>query len=75
MADEFTCRECGRTTYSENYEWRDETLYRNLKKLKLCEECYRNGRDTPPKQENPLHTAKEKRKKQETPLHTKHEKT
>ncbi|MFB0558459.1 MAG: hypothetical protein ACETVY_05005 [Candidatus Bathyarchaeia archaeon] len=43
MADKFTCRECGRTTYSDNYEWRDEALYRDLKKLRLCEECYRDG--------------------------------
>ena len=70
MADEFTCRECGRNTYSENYEWRDETLYRNLKKLKLCEECYRNGRDAQPKQENPLHTAHEKGNAQKNNIHT-----
>lgn len=41
--DSFTCRECGRTTHRDNYQWRDEPLYRNLMKLKLCEECYRNG--------------------------------
>jgi hypothetical protein len=46
MVDKFTCRECGRTTYSDNYEWRDERLYLNLKKLRLCEECYRFGQDT-----------------------------
>lgn len=46
MVDKFTCRECGRTTYSDNYEWRDERLYLNLKKLRLCEECYRFGHNT-----------------------------
>jgi len=70
MADKFTCSECGRNTYSENYEWRDEPLYRNLKKLKLCEECYRNGRDEQPKQENPLHTVHEKSNVQKNNIHT-----
>ena len=46
MVEKFTCRECGRTTYSDNYEWRDERLYLNMKKLRLCEECYRFGHNT-----------------------------
>ena len=43
MADKFACRECGRVTYRDNYKLRDERLYQNLKKLKLCEECYKYG--------------------------------
>jgi uncharacterized protein YlaI len=44
MTDRHTCRMCGRVTSIDKYEWRDDALYRNLERLRLCEECYQNSR-------------------------------